>query len=294
MVTPVPLRRRPWKPGDLRTAPWLGLTALLAGLGCALSTVWVLTSSDGKSTASWPVKEWPMSPAVVLAILTATANVLLVLAFQEGWTIAWWVKMRQGGSIVDYHRYWAYGSGAFRSITSGRSFNRIALACVAMSLIVVDGPLLQRASTTVGQLTTKPVTFSAALSPDPFPRNFSGYYMTHAFQINMLTPDFAKVDQMYNSRSAIALQYRDCDGTCRGTLVGPGFDINCTSDLLPYNLSDVLWQEYWVGSVDVYSDGPFYPGEIDVQTVYKPSRGAAGHLRWTNCGLHTAIVRTPS
>lgn len=48
-----------------------------------------------------------------------------------------------------------------------------------------------------------------------------------------------------------------------------------------------------MGSATVYFEGPSFPGEIEVQNVYKPSRGAIGHLRRTTCNLHTAMVQYP-
>ncbi|KKA24257.1 hypothetical protein T310_1690 [Rasamsonia emersonii CBS 393.64] len=234
-----------------------------------------------------------MSPAVMLAVLTAVANVLLSLAFSEGCTIAWWVKMLQGGNIRDCHWYWAHGSSAFASATSGRSFNKIALACIATALVVIDGPLLQRASTVVSRVTTKPVTFSAWMSPDPFPRDFSGVYMTRSGNIDMLTPNFAEVVQLFTSRSAIPLNYSGCGATCRGTLVGPGFDISCTSDSVPYQLTARPGHEYWVGYAGFTFNGEMDSGSIGAQTVYKASPGAVGSLTRGNCNLQIATVRYP-
>lgn len=165
-LPPRPTHHRAWKPGDLSAAPLMGLAALVGGMACGLGTIFVLAASDGKST-TWPMEERPISPAVMLAVLTAVANVLLSLAFSEGCTIAWWVKMLQGGNIRDCHWYWAYGSSAVAAVMSGRSFNKIALACMATALVVIDGPLLQRASTVVSRVTTKPVILSASMSPDP-------------------------------------------------------------------------------------------------------------------------------
>ncbi|KAL1961613.1 hypothetical protein VTN77DRAFT_1388 [Rasamsonia byssochlamydoides] len=81
----------------------------------------------------------------------------------------------------------------------------------------------------------------------------------------MLSPAFAEVVRMFTSRTPIALNYTQCEGTCHGTLIAPGFDINCTYDSLPYNLTDNPGQTYWIG--DAFIATAKYPVGITNGTV---------------------------
>ena len=103
-------QEHPWQPGVWKSAPWFGLFALLGGAIFTAATAAVLKLSDGKETASWPTETTPVSPAVMLAVLTAAANAMLVIAFRDGCRIAWWLKMLKGSNINDCHGYWAYSS----------------------------------------------------------------------------------------------------------------------------------------------------------------------------------------
>lgn len=275
-------------------APWFGLAALLGGLACTAVTAGVLVLSDGKETTSWPTETTPVSPAVMLAILTAAANALLLIAFRDGCTIAWWSKMLKGGTVDDCHTYWAYNSGLLQAARSRRFLNRVALSCLATSLIIIDGPLLQRASTVTTRSTSDLVSFSAFISPDPFPRNFSGFYLTHASgAVNMLTPNFGQVAKSFTARSAMYLNYSQCAGICTGVLVGPGFDISCTADLLPYNFSGAIGETFEVGSTTISFDGEFSSGQIEVKSVYKPFPDTVGNLTMRQCNLQIAKVNYP-
>lgn len=129
--------------------------------------------------------------------------------------------MLSGGDINDSHRYWSYGASVFSSISSGKHFNRVAFACLAITIVAIDGPLLQRASTSTSRVTTESTSVLAQLFSGPLPSNYSGYYFDHVF-IDMITPDLTQVVKSYISRDPIALSYTGCSETCHGTVVAPG------------------------------------------------------------------------
>ena len=290
----------PWRTGVLKHIPWLGLSALFSVLLCIVTSAVVLISSNGKRVDTWPTKSVTVQPAVLLAVLSALTNTLLRYSLQEGCTIAWWHKVTNGGNVADLHRYWAYGTSSKASVTSGRHFNKVALACLLTTLVVIDGPLLQRASTSRLRPTPTSVTMSVSLSPDPLPIGFSGVYMTRAGNINQLTPAFAQILRDFTSRSAIQLQYKGCDGTCDTIVTAPGFDTTCTTTTVPYNITLKPGYDYNVGSLDIGFNGlagngksPGVSGNIEVSTSFKPDPGCVGNLVATKCSLQVSKVRYP-
>jgi hypothetical protein len=113
----------------------------------------------------------------------------------------------------------------------------------------------------------------------------------------MPTSNFAKVVQMFSSQSAIPLQHAGCEGTCRGELIGPGFDVNCTSGVVPYNLIAEAGNDYQVDYVTTSFVGTGVPGtssgNIAIRTAYKGSPAQIGNLITTNCSLQIAKIRYP-
>ncbi|KPM46350.1 hypothetical protein AK830_g189 [Neonectria ditissima] len=281
-----------WQPTILKSLPWTGLFGLFICLSSVAATVAVLLSANGESTDSWPNEEWPIQLAVVLAIIIAIGNAGLTMAYNEGVTLSWWIKMLKGGSLADSHRYWEHGSSAWQSIVGIRHVNKISVVSILLLLLIVDGPLLQRAAGFTTVTETEQATFTAGLSADQLSQS-TAYYMTRAHAVNTLAPNFSRVVQEYSGRKPVTLDLAGCNGTCSGTLVAAGFDIGCTRDTAPYDLDVAPGDTASIGAISVLSDGIVAPGVIDVSTVYKAMEGEKGHLIRTNCTLHSAQVGYP-
>lgn len=133
---------QPWEPGFLGRAPWLGLSAILGALVGIIAAILVLVISNGQ-----PVHNWVVQPTVYLAIASAATNIFLHFALTEAVNIAWWRRaMKKDTTIGDLHRSWDFKHSLWAALTSGRHFNRIALAAIFVALVPINGPLLQRAS----------------------------------------------------------------------------------------------------------------------------------------------------
>ncbi|KAL2827133.1 hypothetical protein BDW59DRAFT_160420 [Aspergillus cavernicola] len=287
-----PEARRPWRPGVFRNAPWLGLIALAMAIACAVATVVVLLSANGQVTSTWPSEKHPLQLAVVLAILIALGNAALRLAFQEGVTNSWWVKMLKGGNLGDSHRYWSHGASAWESATDLRYFSKVSFTSLAMLLLIVDGPLLQRAASSTTETITTNTTLQVALSTQALNQS-TGYYMTRAPSVSTLSPAFSKVVEDFTNHGSISLNLTGCSGTCTGTVVAAGFDINCTTSTEAYSLDIDAGDTVMVGGINVTSDGVQYPGIMTVSTLYKPDAAQNGNLIKTQCTLHVAQVKYP-
>jgi Protein of unknown function (DUF3176) len=252
----------------------------------------VLQLSAGKPIDSWPTREYHIQPTVLLAILSATANTLLRYAFFEGYTIAWWLKALRGGTIDDLHRYWEHGTSLRKSITSGRRFNLVSLATLVTAIVVIDGPLLQRASSVSQELRVFPRVLSVSLSPDRLPLGWTGTHTGHGGNI-MVTPQFSElVMRGYNNRTPIRLNYTGCSGVCSTTLLAPGFDINCTTSYKPYNINPYnTGTQYSVGNTTVSFDVPAYSGLGSISTSYLSDPRCVGNLTLQTCDFRLAQVK---
>ncbi|KAI9815288.1 MAG: hypothetical protein M1827_002768 [Pycnora praestabilis] len=115
---------------------------------------------------------------------------------------------------------------------SGLHFNYIALASIAASLIAVDGPLLQRASSVVSVDVQTSTPISAQIASLPPDRYYTGY-VTNVQSTNdtsILTPDFARVMQAYINRSPMTSALAGCQGSCTAAIRGLGVFAQCSSN----------------------------------------------------------------
>ena len=125
--------------------------------------------------------------------------------------------------------------------------------------------------------------------------------MTRAGNINQLTPEFAQILRNFTSRNAIQLQYSGCSGTCDTIITAPGFDTNCTTSAVPYNITFQPGSTYGIGSISIDFDGlegpkdspPGVSGQIKVSTSFKPDAGCVGNLVATTCKLQVSKLRYP-
>ncbi|MCJ1434999.1 hypothetical protein MMC27_004369 [Xylographa pallens] len=234
----------PWLPGILRHVPWLGFTALGISASMMAVTVAILVTSNRS-----PVTNWSIQPTVYLAVATAVANFTLQLAFANGVTISWWYKALQGGTISDLHHYWSFGTllcaltrvanltctsavgnGFISIFTAGRSFNKIAFAAVCVALAVIDGPLLQRASTIISRDVTVPITLNVSIAQQ-LPKGYTSLMLGRIDEPVVLTAQFAQVMKHYNARNPIRNGFRGCNGSCTATVPAAGFSVNCSNPL---------------------------------------------------------------
>jgi hypothetical protein len=91
------------------------------------------------------------------AVLTAISNRALQFAIFQGTIVTFWRKAVQGTTLGDLHRDWVsleiavspaykwadisqnFGMYTHKALTAGRSFNLLCLACLAATLVVMDG-----------------------------------------------------------------------------------------------------------------------------------------------------------
>ena len=232
------ISRRSWRTGFWRRAPISGLLALVTALFCGVVAIVVLKASDGLPLESWQVRGYNVQPTVLLSVLATLANALFRYAFSESARISWWIEAQKGTSFGALHRSWDHAQSVVPLLTSGKHVSITAIASFFMVVLLIDGPLLQRASSVsvVTKHTTKSLTIP--ISPDPFTTGATGIYADHDFEYDptLYTPLFSKVLQQYNTRQPIVLPHFGCKGKCDLEIVAPGFNIDCHTWNSPYQL----------------------------------------------------------
>ena len=122
--------------------------------------------------------DWTAPPSTYLAICTALGNLAVRIASYQGIIVAWWYKALRGSTLADLHWDWHAGTtfrGALSSMVSTKRIGLLAVACIATSLSILDGPLTQRSSTVATATLTSIVPLHVSLAPE-VPHEFTGYY----------------------------------------------------------------------------------------------------------------------
>lgn len=105
-------------------------------------------------------------------------------------------------------------------------------------VLLMDGPLLQRAVGVVQTVDITRTNSTIPLSPSPFIEGSTGILTDHNPVPSLYHPLFAKVLQQYTNRDPVLLP-GICDGICEVSVSAPGWDIECSdsSDLIDLRIS---------------------------------------------------------
>lgn len=271
----------------------LAFASIVASLG-------VLVGSDGS-----PVQHWSAPPSTYLAIYTAIANLAMRYACIQGVLIAWWCKALRGSSFKQLHYDYRAGTTLGGALTSGRYTGILGVACIAATLVVVDGPLLQRASTVKSASVDQPIPLNVTMAAQ-VPTEYTGWWQTvqhidtgynysNAFNATMPAPHGRVSNQVYNTilqdmqtkltkawffqKAPLTGVFQGCSGQCTAKLIAPALAAtSCSSrqlqinrnEPLPADLSDtivpVLRDDAFVISVDLVVDGA--QEKINLVTAY--------------------------
>ncbi|THY96242.1 hypothetical protein D6C92_04001 [Aureobasidium pullulans] len=216
-----------WKTGVRARFPWTGFIALSTVVLCAVSSVVVLLVSDGKSQIHWSKK---IAPNVLLSGFNGIANICFGVAIANGVAITWWRKALKGATIQDLHRSWAFSSSIKDIVFYGKYFNFIALAALAAKLTIIDGILLQRAtSTVVGDDPGRNITIDAwANTTMPYTGVIGGRSNDVSYLLDWFNSDLS----IWSEAGGVAPAWSmySCEGTCVLDIVGTGFEIDCKSE----------------------------------------------------------------
>ncbi len=135
-----------WNPGFKNQFPWIGFAGFVTIILATLAAVTILSQSNGKQVARWPMKRFTTQPNVLLNIANQVQNLGLITLIAQGLAIAWWRKALKGSSLGQLHRNHSYSISFYSIVTSGKHFNLIALAALMTKFAVIDSTLFQKAT----------------------------------------------------------------------------------------------------------------------------------------------------
>ena len=116
-----------------------------------------------------------------------------------------------------------------KSVKYGRRFSLSSMASLATALVLIDGPLLQRASSVKRPLTVDEISLDLSVATQ-LPEGFSA----RKIEGNWVdTPAALEVfNQHINNKSIVSDTY--CDGECRATIRAPGYtSMDCWNQSWP-------------------------------------------------------------
>ena len=274
-----------WEP-KLSRLPWRGLCALILAVAGVVVAVAILAVSNGDE-----VRHWRFQPTVYLSIASTVTNITLTYALFEGVSVSWWNKaLKDGTTAADLHRIWDYGTSFISASLCGRHFNLIALASLLVALSPINGPLLQRA-TTQGPASVATMQDLQVDVAKLIPQGFTGTVTGRSYTVNLLTTNFSAITKEYYSTAPVPFR-SDCIDSCRASIHGAGFHVNCSSYHAPYNASesDPPFPYAEIFGTSVTYDTGFNPTTASLNIQYKPEIGCTGELIVRNCSLAAGTV----
>jgi hypothetical protein len=163
-----------------------------------------------------PVANWPIQPTVYLAIVTAVANSALALARAQAVPVSWWYRASRGASVPALESHWHITNTLGGALFYGK-LSLLTAACIATSFAIVDGPLLQRASTVQLATVTNNITLYLTLLPE-LPTGFSGKYVNHEI---WYTKHSWYTVKDWTQDTSIPLNVPECTGTVSTAVSSP-------------------------------------------------------------------------
>ncbi|KAE9979303.1 hypothetical protein BLS_009932, partial [Venturia inaequalis] len=288
----------PWRPGFWPRLPIIAILSLFFAMAAAVVMIVVVARSHGQ------IADWRVSPAVLLAISAAFANLLMRYALSEGVTLSWWSRsIRPGTKLEDLHNIWASGNYFFAALSSGRAFNLAALACIAVSLTPINGPLLQRASSVTTATRSSPVALKVPMAQE-VPYGYTGMITSRSSSASILTADFTSVVFGFNKNIPQNLTESGCQGRCSGTLKAAGYAIACTSSTLSFNLSaaalsalasfngsgNLVGPDLFTTKFALFEDYQHNATQLNFTASWKDVKGCAGNVQQRSCTLVPAVL----
>ncbi|KAF4998709.1 hypothetical protein FGRMN_3035 [Fusarium graminum] len=296
---------QPWLPGFWKRFPYRGLGMWLLALIGTVAAILILVYSDGV-----PVENWDehIQPTVWLALTSALSGAFLAVAFTEGAAISYW---RAAGKPVTLQQLQAvYGSStgiiqAAINLFTWKS-KTLGLASILMTLSVLRGPLMQRASSTTNHYETQQGTVDFHIARE-LPTDYACIMTGRSHSTSLLTKNFSEIAQSYSRRDGMAVFNTACTN-CTTSIQGFGFDVNCTDTTRDFNLTlngagreamlkamagayffQVNITEYSDWSVNEMPDGSF----LQYTALYKDTNQCDGKVKVQTCDLHAGITKFP-
>jgi len=253
--------------GVLQPQPISGIFALLVAIACTLFSLAILVASNDQ-----PIDSWKIQPTVFLAIATALANAAVACAYARAVPVAWWYRAVRVASVRTLEYQWEASTYLSRAVLRGKEMSFVIVAAMLVPLIIIDGPLIQRASSTRSAVQAETYTMNITLSPE-VPSGFSGIasstYIAFSNEADAVNLEWSNQVPI-NLPSSPA-----CKGRCVAKVKGPGVAMtNRTTTVYP--VTKAMWWDSnatWGGQGEDESRNPLF--RVSLRTHFK-GEGQAG------------------
>lgn len=186
-----------------------------------------------------PVNSWTVQPTVYLAIAAAISNSAVAFAHARAVPVAWWYRASRGSTIASLDQQWHASFSVAYCMRRIRHVTLVLAATILVSLMVIDGPLLQRASSVVVATQSNLVSLEFSLTPE-LPTGMSGFkqYNNLVYYQDAIVSCTDWMDQ-----APIPLPVNPgCKGTCVGKVTAPGLAKTlCTSNTS--TITSEMWHD---------------------------------------------------
>lgn len=253
-VTSQPFTGYFWHSGVFRNVPWIGLLSLLLAIVSTIASAIILVLSNGAAVSSWTA-----SPHVLLAVLSVVITGCMKVSLSSGVRIAWWYGVLRAVPLSETHRVWAFGDSLRAALMSGRHFNLIALATILVSIAMVEGPLIQMASSISTRRISKPINISSSLA-DNIPAGYTAVSTGESFFPTIHSSIFSGVYNNYSIRAPIDGGFQGCPGVCNASVPGVGFKVKCQQYETPLSMEDYQKDQWPRGSMPQFLTNTSWDG----------------------------------
>jgi len=205
-------------------------------------------------------------PAVWLAILTAIGNASLRYGLAEGVTVAWWRHALRPVPLKHLHQLWEHGTSIRSACLSVYKPRVVTYATILTALVVIDGPLLQRASLTKLAQEVEQSAVNITIAPQ-IAYGFTGveYAADYGQKANrpIVTDWFLDTLLNYNQRSRIKADVASgCQGVCTGSVKAAGLYRECieTSELATWSENSSISRKVFGTEWEFVTQSPAFYG----------------------------------
>ena len=130
--------------------------------------------------------------------------------------------------MKDLHKRWSSGDGVWSAIGAGRHFSLVSLGSIAATLIVIDQPLIQRASTIVSTPRSYLTNVTAAIAPE-IPWGYTGFQPARLQNSQVMTQPMIVAFNGYNTQAPIISDFSGCRDKCQGFVEAGGLAAQCST-----------------------------------------------------------------
>lgn len=168
-------------------------------------------------------------------------DMLIILAMRflgRAAPISFWHMAYQGSTIQGLEYHWEAGQSLIGALKCFKFAKWMSFSTVLYLFMIIDGAMLQRASTVVPTTMSSNVSLAVQLAPE-IPTGFSGIFINST---QLVSSAVTTATQGYLHQTPMLLEAKGCedDASCSAKILGPGVSVqDCNNRTWP--ISKQMW-----------------------------------------------------